>query len=231
MAYYVHRRERTMTRTATFFVVLSGLVNIATATAATNQASLPTVAEIDRRCTSAEKASRSKPDRVFADVSDEVMARKGQGKWREFRDPADLKGVTEEGAPNTQAFVWRFPDGVVFVQMFFQSGSGDWAHFADHCFRADGTLARVTDTLNTFNAGLLDGEIDGGNDGGISRVRIKYFSSDGTFLKKKSRLLDLKTRKPVKRTYMDQDDIAYRRISDIPFFELFEKQNAGTTTP
>jgi hypothetical protein len=220
-----------MTRSAPISAVLFCLAHVGTAVAATNAASLPTVAEIDRRCAAAEKASRSKPDRVFADVSDQVMARKGQGKWREFRDSADLKGVTEEGAPNTQAFVWRFPDGVLFVQMFFQSGSGDWAHFADHCFRADGTLARVADTLNTFSAGLLDEEFESGNEGGVSRVRIKYFSSDGTLLKKKSRLLDLKTRKPVKRSYMDQDDVAYQRISDVPFFEIFNRQTAGTVVP
>ena len=231
MAFYVQAWTRMMTRAVTIFAILTGLAHIATAAAATNAARFSTVAEIDKRCSSAEKASHSKPDLVFADVSDQVIARKGQGKWREFRDPADLKGVTEEGAPNTQAFVWRFPDGVLFVQMFFQSGSGDWAHFANHCFRTDGTLARVTDTLNTFNAGLLDEEIEGDNDGGVSRVRIKYFSSDGTLLKKKSRLLDLKTRKPVKRSFMDQDDIAYRRISDVPFFDLFKKQTPGAGTP
>jgi hypothetical protein len=219
---------RTMTRALTTLAILTGGAYVPPAGAATNAASLTTVAAIDKRCNSAEKASRSKPDLVFADVSDQVMSPKGQGSWREFRDAAALKGVTEEGAPNTQAFVWRFPDGVLLVQMFFQSGSGDWAHYADHCFRADGTVARVTDTLNTFNAGLLDEEFEGGNDGGVSRVRIKYFSCDGALLKKKSRLLDLQTRKPVKRSFMDQDDIAYRRISDVPFFDLLKKQN---TTP
>jgi len=168
---------------------------------------------------------------VFADVSDQVMARKGQGKWREFRGPADMKDAGQEGAPNTQALVWRSRDGVLFVRMFFQSGSGDWAHFADHCFRSDGTLARFTDTLSTFNAGLLDEEIEGNNDGGVSRVRIKHFSPDGTVLKERSRLLDLKTRRPVKRSFVDQDDIAYRRISDLPFFDLLAKQTAGAATP
>jgi hypothetical protein len=179
------------------------------------KSTMPTVAAISRRCDAAEKATRGKPNRVFADVSDKVMPAKGQGTWREFPDPDALKGVTEEGAPNTQALVWRFPDGVLYVVMFFQSGSGDWAQYADHCFRPDGTLARVTDTFNTFEAGDDDSQ-------GISRIRIKYFSPDGTMLQKKSRLLDLQTRKPVKRRYMDQDDVAYARVSDVPFFELLK---------
>ena len=231
MAFFVQAWARMMTRAITILAILTGAAPVATAAAATNAASMATAAEMDKRCNSAEKASRSKPDLVFADVSDQVMAPKGQGEWREFRDSADLKSATEEGAPNTQALLWRFPDGVLFVQMFFHSHSGDWAHYADHCFRADGSLARVTETLNTFNAGLLDEEFESGNDGGVSRVRIKYFSSDGTLLKKKSRLLDLKTRKPVKRSFMDQDDVAYRRISDVPFFDLLKKQTTGTGTP
>jgi len=225
MALYVQAWARMMTRPMTILATLIGAVRVAAAAAATNAASLSTVADIDKRCSSAARVSRFRPDLVFADVSDQVLAPKGQGEWREFRDSADLKGATEEGAPNTQAFVWRFPDGVLFVQMFFQSHSGDWAHYADHCFRADGSLARVTDTVNTFNAGLLDEEFETGNDGGVSRVRIKYFSSDGTLLKKKSRLLDLETRKPVKRSFMDQDDVAYRRISDVPFLRSPQEED------
>jgi hypothetical protein len=52
-------------------------------------------------------------------------------------------------------------DGFTFVEIFFQSGSGDWGQFADLCYRSDGTLARLIDMLNTFNAGDADEEEEG----------------------------------------------------------------------
>lgn len=70
------------------------------------QATLLTTAEIDRRCRSAEASTKREPDRVFAEMSDEVVPRSAAGGWREFADPNALKGVGEDGAPNTQAFVW-----------------------------------------------------------------------------------------------------------------------------
>jgi hypothetical protein len=30
---------------------------------------------------------------------------------------------------------------------------------------------------------------------------------------------------------MDQDDIAYRRISEVPFFDLLKSQKGGRATP
>lgn len=187
---------------------------------------LDTVAGIEQRCRAAAGKTKTKPDRVFADTSEKVGSRSGEGSWREFPSPDALKGVGEDGAPNTQAFVWRFADGVVFVQLFFQSGSGDWAHFADHCFRPDGTLARVESTLNTFNAGLLDEEFEKGNEGGVSRIRTKYFGQDGRLLRKTSRLLDLATRKPIKRSFMDQDDIIYKAMSTLPFYRLLAPERS-----
>jgi hypothetical protein len=201
-----------------------GLASVArdAAPAAPSRSGLDTVAQIDRRCRAAE--GKTKPDRVFADTSDKVASRSTEGSWREFPNPRALHGIGEDGAPNTQAFVWRFADGVVFVQLFFQSSSGDWAHFAGHCFRADVTLARVQSTLNTFNAGLLDKEIEEGNDGGVSRIRTKYFDRDGRLLRKTSRLLDLATKKPIRRSFMDQEDIIFKRVTDLPFHGLLASE-------
>jgi hypothetical protein len=177
---------------------------------------LVTLPEIDRRCDAAEKVGRSKPDRIFADVSEETGPRKSRrGTWREFRDAAGLKGATPQGPPNTQAFVWRYPDGVTYLQMVFQSRSGDWMRFADHCFRPDGTLARVRDALNSFEGGR--------SDSGISQVRIKYLSRDGQVLKMKARVVDLETGEPVKGHNRDGDDAAYLRLSDAPFFDLLNR--------
>jgi hypothetical protein len=195
--------------------------------AAPSQAALDTIAGVDHRCRAAAGKTKTKPDRVFADTSEKRGSRSGEGSWREFPNPDALKGIGEDGAPNTQAFVWRFADGVVFVQLFFQSGSGDWAHFADHCFRADGTLARVESTLNTFNAGLLDEEFEKGNEGGVSRIRTKYFDRDGRLLRKTSRLLDLATKKPIRRSFMDQDDIIFKVMSALPFYRLLAPERSN----
>jgi hypothetical protein len=219
---------RAMRRAATIVAVLTGVAQAAraapatsTGAAATASASLSTVAEIDKRCDLAERVSQAKPDRVFADVSDDASSGKGQEKWREFRDPAGLKRAAATGPLDTQVFVWRYPDGVLFVEMVFQSDSGDWMRFASHCFRADRTLARVTSTLNSFTGSEGEG-------GGLSQVQVKHFSSDGTVLKKQSRLLDLETRKPAQRSLPpDSDEIVYRRFADVPFFALFEKQTAA----
>lgn len=215
-------------------IVLASLVSLVLAgvargaePAAPSQSTLDTVVEIDRRCRAAEAKTTRKPDRVFADTSEKVLPRSGEGSWREFPNPRALEGVGEDGAPNTQAFVWRFADGVVLVQMFFQSGSGDWAHFADHCFRVDGTLARVQSTLNTFNAGLLDEEFEKGNEGGVSRIRTKYFDRDGRLLRKTSRLLDLATKKPIRRSFMDQDDIIFKVMSALPFYRLLAPERSN----
>jgi hypothetical protein len=175
---------------------------------------LSSVAEIDRRCDAdAMRATRATPDWIFAKIWDEVGRK---GTWHSFRAASELGEATAHGAPDTQAFVWRFPDGVSLVELFLTSQSGDWVHLAAQCFRADGTLARVTDTLNTFYAAGPDGE----DDGPVSRIRVRVFGSNGKALQKRSRLLDLRTRKPTRRSYMDQQDVAYLRLSDAPFFHL-----------
>jgi hypothetical protein len=41
----------------------------------------------------------------------------------------------------------------LLVTTFTTSSSGEWGHFVDYCFRADGTLALTRSTLNTFLGG------------------------------------------------------------------------------
>src|SRR5580765_6456185 len=113
---------------------------------------LATPAEIDRACNATEKhADKHKREaHIFADVSSHESHE--EGIWRSFPSAAALEHATPDGPPYTQAFVSTTAAGMVFVEMFFTSRSGDWAHYSDLCYRPDGTLARAVDTLNTFNA-------------------------------------------------------------------------------
>jgi len=64
------------------------------------------------------------------------------------------------------------------ITTFATSSSGDWGHFVDYCFRADGTLALSRSTLNTTY-------------GGVRRIRERRFSQSGTQLWTSTRVVDL----------------------------------------
>ena len=150
---------------------------------------------------------------VVADVSEEVLPKTGQGSWKIFKTQKEMKGAGAEGAPNTQARVWVAPGGVTYVDMLFQSDSGDWAHFVDYCYRGDGTLARTASTYNTFLADEPDG---------VSRVRTKYYDASGKqVLGTKRKVLNLQTRKPFpKARFEDEPEPLFPKVEDLPFWEV-----------
>jgi hypothetical protein len=86
-------------------------------------------------------------------------------KWAEF------KTIAQEVQANLfdSAHVWRRDGKVVAAKFSLTSSSGDWYHYVDYYFRADGTLAKIHAQLNTFS----------GPDGGISIVREKFYSASG----------------------------------------------------
>ena len=128
-------------------------------------------------------------------------------KWAEF------KTVRQEVQANLEdsAHVWLRDGKVVAARFSFTSSSGDWYHYVDYYFRADGTLAKIHAQLNTF----------AGPDGGISVVRDKFYSSSGKLLHTATRYLDLKSQKPRKRgEFMDQPIPDYKTVRDLPFYKL-----------
>lgn len=128
-------------------------------------------------------------------------------KWAEF------KTIAQEVQANLfdSAHVWRRDGKVVAAKFSFTSSSGDWYHYVDYYFRADGTLARTHAQLNTFS----------GPDGGISIVRDKFYSSSGKLLHTATRYLDLKSQQPRKRgEFMDQPIPVYQTVRDLPFTKL-----------
>jgi hypothetical protein len=128
-------------------------------------------------------------------------------KWAEF------KTVRQEVQANLEdsAHVWLRDGKVVAARFSFTSSSGDWYHYVDYYFRADGTLAKIHAQLNTFAA----------PDGGISVVRDKFYSSSGKLLHTATRFLDLQSQKPRKRgEFMDQPIPVYKTARELPFSKL-----------
>ncbi|HMF42104.1 MAG TPA: hypothetical protein VKQ32_15630 [Polyangia bacterium] len=196
-------------RIALAFLVACSLLS---ATAARAQQPLVTPAEIDKACDATERRAAKHKDHawIFGEVADEPHA---LASWRTFSSTSALEHATPDGPPESQAFVSSPAGGLVFVELFLTSPSGDWAQFADLCYRPDGTLARAVDTLNTFHGDDDDGP-------GVSRVHTTHFDVGGKIVSKRSKLLDLQTRKPVKRSFMDQKDRIFLRVKDLPFSDL-----------
>ena len=128
-------------------------------------------------------------------------------KWAEF------KTIRQEVQANLEysAHVWLRDGKVVAARFSFTSPSGDWYHYVNYYFRADGTLAKIHAQLNTF----------AGPDGGISVVRDKFYRSSGKLLHTTTRYLDLKSQKPRARgEFMDQPIPDYKTVRDLPFYKL-----------
>jgi hypothetical protein len=205
-----------MRATLVFLVAGSLLASRSVATAGAPAAALSTPAEIDKACDAAEMRADKHKDsgRFFGEVTPDDAPR--TAAWRSFPSHEALDHATPDGPPNTQAMVWPAVNGVVYVAMFFTSESGDWAQFADLCYRPDGSLARTVDTLNSFYGGDEDRN-------GVSRVHILLFDAAGKIIQKRSRLLDLQTRKPVKRAFGDEKDRIFKRLTDLPFSPLLSQ--------
>lgn len=196
-------------------VALASLVacSLLTVSAARAQPGIVRPADIDRACDTAEKraAKHGSEARIFANVAPEEPD--AQPMWRSFASVKALEHAMPDGAPDAQASVWPATDGVVFVEIFFTSDSGDWAQFADLCYRPDGTLARAVDTYNTFLAGKDRSE-------GVSRVHTLHFDLAGRIIRRRAKLLDLQTHRPVKRAFGEEKDRIFLRVKDLPFSDL-----------
>ncbi len=149
----------------------------------------------------------------------------GKGRWVEFKREPDLNAAIKADHVFDIAQVWSREDGAIAVSMRLSSGSGDWFHFVEYCFRADGTLARLNSTLNTFNAVDKDPEKDVS---GASRRRDRYFDASGKQIKVKKRVLDLQTKRPAPSLQvMDDEEPIYKTAAALPFSALMKKHGAA----
>jgi hypothetical protein len=188
---------------------------IAIAPTAPSIASQPTDA-IDRFCDGLIPMTKRNPGRLFG------LLPKGYGKghWVEFKRLPEMNAAIEAEQVFDIAQVWSRDDGATAVSMRFTSGSGDWVHFVEYCFRADGTLAHLHSTLNTFNAVDKDPEKEVS---GAIRVRFRYFDASGKQIKLRKRVLDLETKRPAPTLqFMDDEEPIYKKAAALPFSFLLK---------
>ena len=149
----------------------------------------------------------------------------GKGRWIEFKREPDLNAAVKAERVFDIAQVWSRDDGATAVSMRLGSGSGDWLHFVEFCFRSDGTLARLNSTLNTFNAADKDPDKDVS---GASRERDRYFDASGKQIKVTKRVLDLETKRPAPTLQvMDDQEPIYKTTAALPFSNLLRARAAA----
>ncbi|HVR01621.1 MAG TPA: AgmX/PglI C-terminal domain-containing protein [Polyangia bacterium] len=148
--------------------------------------------------------------RIFVEVSGAVLPRPRQGQWREIATEAELHALAAgERPPNTEAIV-RGTRGGTLVSMYFQDASANWAHVVDYCFRAEGPLARLRGTFNSFTAAERGP--------GIRRRRTIYFDAQGAVLRAQTRVSDIDTDRPLNEPrFTDEDDPLYPSVRALPF--------------
>jgi hypothetical protein len=195
-------------------VILDRLVPLFFAVAtATATAPASTIPSIDALCEPLARYARAKQNvpQIFADVSEQHD--KGETpQWRVFQSKAELDRRATKDGLYTQAFVWKQKAGT-FVLMYLTSPSGDWAEYADYCYRPDDSLARSVSTLNTFDVATEAADP-------VSRVRTRHFDPDGRLLRTRARVVDINTRKPTKVAFADQDDAVFKTLRELPFAGL-----------
>jgi hypothetical protein len=149
-----------------------------------------------------------------------------KGAWTEFKREQDLNAAIEKEWVLDMAQVWSREDGAMAVSMRFTSGSGDWFHFVEYCFRGDGTLARLHSSLNTFNAAYKDPnkEVNG-----AIRERERYFDSGGKQIKVTKRILDLHSQRPAPTLEImdDEKEPIYKAAAALPFHRLLKAHDAA----
>jgi len=173
---------------------------------------------VDRICDAAWKRARASQDK--AKIFSVIRTRSNPGTpnsangWHPVASFQELEASVSETAESGemavfgQAFVWDLPGHSLVVTMFHTSSSGDWEHFVDYCFRANGTLATVESTLTTFFAA----------NGPVLRIRKHRFDEKGKELWVRTSVYDPKTREPLKNAqFADQDEEIFEARADLPF--------------
>lgn len=147
---------------------------------------------------------QGEPHLIFADVSDYNEGAKPV--WKKYSSMIDFQNAGEEAESYTVAYVWLREGKIIGVNFTYSSPSGDWAHYAEHVFRPDGSVAEIRKELRTFM-------------GDVIVIRTTVFDPLGKELKVSKEFLDLNTQKPVPPTenFQDVDVPVYKKAADLPF--------------
>ena len=154
------------------------------------------------------KGSQAK-ERIFGDVSSGTNSNVAQ--WREFKTEDERKNAGNDDNLYQSANAWVAAGKVIGANFTFSSPSGDWAQFVMYYFRINGTLAKSSSTLNTFN-------------GGITVIRQDYYDSKGMLLKGTTHCKDLKTQQPKPcGDFQERPAPLFKTVKQLPFLGLLQK--------
>ena len=174
------------------------------------------VKTIDAYCKTIDVITKKakKPDLIFADTSD-YTDQNSTPKWQRFASEKALEKFRDKTETYSIALSWRKDGKIVASNLTNFSPSGDWAMYIFHCFRTDGTLARVKSELRTFNGDYI-----------ITQTR--YFNVNGKQINTTVKYQDLTTRKFKKPTsdfdssFSDED--IFKTTAKLPFAKLITKK-------
>ena len=108
------------------------------------------------------------------------------GPWRAYNSLPD--------SPYEYMIVYVLNGRVRSVGLEQSSPSGDWVSDTSYCFRTDGSLAFQYQVLNTFHSTANPGPL---------RVETRsYYTPPGRRVSVQERLLNIKTRQPVKAEFL-----------------------------
>jgi len=174
------------------------------------------VKKIDAYCKTVEAIHRGSksPELVFADTAGMNDKR---SKWRRFASEKALDRFREDSETYSIAYNWRRGGRIVASSFTLFSGSGDWAKYVYHCFRDDGSLARVESELRTFYGDFIV-------------TRRRYFDTKGKQISNSVKYRDLTTKKPKKPESGgvmgdDPNEVDYyKKTSKLPFAHLLKSK-------
>lgn len=183
------------------------------AAAAAGQGRPAAIKKIDLYCKTVDALSKNggAPELVFADTAGMNDKR---SKWRRFASERALEKFRKRSETYSIAYNWRRGGRIVASNFTLFSGSGDWARYVYHCFREDGSVARVESELRTFYGDFIV-------------IRRRYFDETGKQISTSVKYLDLTTRKPKKPDdgVMGDDPAEvdyYKKTSKLPFARLIK---------
>lgn len=155
---------------------------------------------------------RKTPELVYANTAGE---NDNKAKWRKFASEKALDKFREGSETYDIAYNWRSGGRLIASNFTHFSPSGDWVKYVNHCFRSDGTLARVETDYRTFM-------------GDFKVIRNRYFNARGKQISSSVKYLDLQSGKPKDKgdgvTGDDPSEVDYyKTVKKLPFAKLLPK--------
>ncbi|MFM9905940.1 MAG: hypothetical protein ACKVQJ_15365 [Pyrinomonadaceae bacterium] len=140
----------------------------------------------------------------LSDLFQEVILEHNKNP-RNFREGSETYSIS---------YNWVKGGKVVASNFTNFSPSGDWTMYIYHCFREDGTLARVKSELRTFQGDYIV-------------IRTQHFTTGGKQISKTTKYLDLTTHRPKKSSSQFNSSFSpedyFKKTSKLPFAHLLKK--------